>query len=167
MILICLHVCLSVCLCVCVCLSPSHIFYHDGCPTLPTHLRPPFTKPPLFRRNRLTGGGNPTFESYVEGKALKREIEVYCRSSFQIPHDCTHFIEAQLIRTGLVLWSPSGGSQCTQKFPAVRFSLYTTFKKRNCLRILAHTFGIGLLLLMHQSRKLHQTNYKGITILAG
>ena len=30
----------------------------------------PFTKPPLFPRNRLIGRGNPTFESYVEGKAL-------------------------------------------------------------------------------------------------
>ena len=81
----------------------------------------PFTKPPLFQRNRLTGSGNPTFESCVEGKALKREIEVYSRSSFQIPHDCTHFIEAQLIRTCLVLWSPKGGSQCTQNFSALLF----------------------------------------------
>ena len=88
-----------------------------------------FTKPPLFQRNRLTGSGNPTFESYVEGKALYREIEVYSRSSFQIPHDCTHFIEAQLIRTGLVLWSPKRGSQCTQNFPALGISLYTTFKR--------------------------------------
>ena len=39
------------------------------------------TKPPLFQRNRLTGSGNPTFESYVEGKAREREIEVYSRSS--------------------------------------------------------------------------------------
>ena len=30
---------------------------------------PPFTKPPLFQRNRLTGSGNPTFESCVELKA--------------------------------------------------------------------------------------------------
>ena len=30
----------------------------------------PFTKPPLFERNRLAGSGNPTFESYLEGKAL-------------------------------------------------------------------------------------------------
>ena len=29
-----------------------------------------FIKPPLFQRNRLTGSGNPTFESYVEGKAM-------------------------------------------------------------------------------------------------
>ena len=29
-----------------------------------------FTKPHLFQRNRLTGSGNPSFESYVEGKAL-------------------------------------------------------------------------------------------------
>ena len=33
-------------------------------------LSQPFTKPPLFRRNRLTGSGNPTFESKVEGKAM-------------------------------------------------------------------------------------------------
>ena len=63
-----------------------------------------FTKPPLFRRNRLTGSGNPSFESHVEGKAQQRENEGYSRSSFQIPHDCTLFTEAQLIRTGLVLW---------------------------------------------------------------
>ena len=81
------------------------------------------------RRNRLTGSGNPIFESYVEGKALQREIEVYSRSSLQIPHDCIHFIQAQLIRTGLVLLSSKGGSQCTQNFPALRFSLYTTFKR--------------------------------------
>ena len=29
-----------------------------------------FTKPPLFRRNRLNGSGNPTFESWLEGKGL-------------------------------------------------------------------------------------------------
>ena len=29
----------------------------------------PFTKPPLFQRNRLTYSGNPSFESCVEGKA--------------------------------------------------------------------------------------------------
>ena len=28
-----------------------------------------FTKPPLFQRNRLTGSGNPSFESFVELKA--------------------------------------------------------------------------------------------------
>ena len=28
------------------------------------------TKPRLFRRNRLTGSGNPIFESYFEGSAL-------------------------------------------------------------------------------------------------
>ena len=28
-----------------------------------------FTKPPLFRRNRLTGSVNPSFESCEEGKA--------------------------------------------------------------------------------------------------
>ena len=49
----------------------------------------PFTKPPLFRKNRLTRSGNPTLESKEDGKALLREIEVYSRSSFQIPHDCT------------------------------------------------------------------------------
>ena len=32
----------------------------------------PFTKPPLFQRNRLTGSGNPTFESCVEVKAQQR-----------------------------------------------------------------------------------------------
>ena len=32
----------------------------------------PITKPPLFRRNRLTGRGNPTFESCVEVKAQQR-----------------------------------------------------------------------------------------------
>ena len=68
------------------------------------HLVLAFTKPPLFRRNRLTGSGNPSFESHVEGKAQQRENEGYSRSSFQIPHDCTLFTEAQLIRTGLVLW---------------------------------------------------------------
>ena len=55
--------------------------------------------PNLFRRNRLTGSDNTTFESKVEGKALQREIEVYRRSFFQIPHDCTVFTHAQLIRT--------------------------------------------------------------------
>ena len=63
-----------------------------------------FTKPPLFRRNRLTGSGNPSFESHVEGKAQQRENEGYIRSSFQIAYDCTLFTEEQLIRTGLVLW---------------------------------------------------------------
>ena len=32
------------------------------------------SKPPLFQRKRLTGRGNPSFESYVEGKARQREI---------------------------------------------------------------------------------------------
>ena len=49
----------------------------------------PFTKPPLFQRNRLTGSGNPLFESCVEGKAQKREIQVYSRRTYQIPHDST------------------------------------------------------------------------------
>ena len=30
------------------------------------------TKPPLFRRNKLTGSGNPAFESCVEVKAQQR-----------------------------------------------------------------------------------------------
>ena len=33
-------------------------------------LAKPFTKPPLIRRNRLTGRGNPTFESYAERNPL-------------------------------------------------------------------------------------------------
>jgi hypothetical protein len=53
-----------------------------------------FTKPPLFQRNRLTGSGNPSFESHVEEKAQQRENEGCSRSSFQIPHDCTLFTEA-------------------------------------------------------------------------
>ena len=32
----------------------------------------PFTKPPLFQRNRFTCSGNPSFESCVEVKAQKR-----------------------------------------------------------------------------------------------
>ena len=32
----------------------------------------PFTKPPIFRRNRLTGSGNPSFESWVEVKTKYR-----------------------------------------------------------------------------------------------
>ena len=32
----------------------------------------PFTKHPLFQRNRLTCSGNPTFESCVEVKAQQR-----------------------------------------------------------------------------------------------
>jgi hypothetical protein len=34
----------------------------------------PFTKPPLLQRSRLTGSGNPLFESCVEGKVQQREI---------------------------------------------------------------------------------------------
>jgi hypothetical protein len=89
-----------------------------------------FTKPPLLQRSRLTGSGNPLFESCVEGKAQQREIQVYSRSSFQILQDCTHFIEAQLIRTGLVLWSLKGAPAVHCNFSLLSFSLYTTFKKR-------------------------------------
>ena len=88
-----------------------------------------FTKPPLFQRNRLTGSGIP---SCVEEKAQQREIEVYSRSSFQIPHDCTflrgtadqnwfsvvvfersssftlQFSSTQLLQLGLFLWSRGG-----------------------------------------------------------
>ena len=46
-----------------------------------------FTKPPLLQRSRLTGSGNPLFESCVEGKAQQREIQVYSRNTYQIPHD--------------------------------------------------------------------------------
>ena len=42
-----------------------------------------FTKPLLFKKNRLTCSGNPSFESCVEGKAQLREIAVYSQSSFQ------------------------------------------------------------------------------------
>ena len=52
---------------------------------LETLLLGPFTKPPLFQRNRLTCSGNPSFESCVEGKAQQREISVHSRSSFQRP----------------------------------------------------------------------------------
>ena len=58
-------------------------------PAAYTHCPNTITKPPLFRRNGLTGSGNPTFESCLEVKAQQRQIEVYSRSSFQIPHDCT------------------------------------------------------------------------------
>ena len=34
-----------------------------------------FTKPPLLQRSRLTGSGNPLFESCVEGKAQQREFK--------------------------------------------------------------------------------------------
>ena len=73
---------------------------------------------------------------------------MYSRSSFQIPHDCIHFIEAQLIRTGLVLWSPKGGIPVYTEFPCLKIFPLHNFQKRDCLRIIAHTFGIGLLLLM-------------------
>ena len=95
-----------------------------------------FTKPPLFQRGKLTGSGNPTFVSYVEGKDLYKKIEVYSRSSFQIHQDCTLFIEAQMIRKGLVLGSKSLDSQCTQNFPRSRFSVYTTFKSRIAILLL-------------------------------
>ena len=48
-----------------------------------------------------------TSHGKVEDKETgqQRENEGYSKSSFQIPHNCTLFTEAQLIRTGLVLWS--------------------------------------------------------------
>ena len=49
----------------------------------------PFTKPPLFQRNRLTCSGNLLFESCVEGKGKQREIAVYSRSSLQRPQHLT------------------------------------------------------------------------------
>ena len=49
------------------------------------------------------------------------KIDVYSRSSFQIPHVRTFFIEAQN-------WFSVVVSQCTQNFPASRFPLNTTFK---------------------------------------
>ena len=51
------------------------------------------------------------------------EVGFGANGSFQILRDCTHFIEAQLIRTGFVLWSSKGGSQCTQTFPILKFFL--------------------------------------------
>ena len=41
-----------------------------------------------------------------------------------IPHDCTSVMKAQLIRTGLVLWSSIRDFQFTQNCPASVFSLY-------------------------------------------
>ena len=87
-----------------------------------------FTKPPLLQRSRLTGSGNPLFESCVEGKAQQREIQVYSRSTYQIPHDCTFFKKAQLIRTGLVLWSLKGALAVHFNLPLLSFYLCTTFK---------------------------------------
>jgi hypothetical protein len=48
---------------------------------LGTKVRSSFTKPPLLQRSRLTGSGNPLFESCVEGKAQEREIQVHSRST--------------------------------------------------------------------------------------
>ena len=56
---------------------------------LPGLVKITFTKPPLLQMSRLTGSGNPLFESCVEGKAQQREIQVYSWSTYQIPHDCT------------------------------------------------------------------------------
>ena len=63
------------------------------------------TKPLLFQRNRLTGSRTPSFESYVKGKDIQREIKAYSRGPFKIPHDCTICKEAQLIRTSLVFFN--------------------------------------------------------------
>ena len=107
-----------------------------------------FTKPPLFQRKRLTVSGNPTFKSYVEGKYKWREIWVFIGSFFQIIHDYTFYMQAQLMRTCLILWSAKRKSQCRQYFFALRFPSINKFKKRDCLCILVHNFVIGLLLLI-------------------
>ena len=71
---------------------------------------------------------------------------MYSWSFFQIILDCTFYLKAQLIGNGLVLWLLTGAPytefSCLKMFPLHRHSFW------DCLRILAHTFDIGLLLLM-------------------
>ena len=55
---------------------------------------------------------------------MMKENVVNSQSSFQISHDCKFYMEAQLIRSGLVFWFTLGDSQYTQNFNASVFSLY-------------------------------------------
>ena len=73
---------------------------------------------------------------------------MYSRSSFEILRDCTHFIEAQLIRSGFALWSSKRGIPVYTDIPCLKIFPLHNFQKRDYLRTLAHTFSIGLLLLM-------------------
>ena len=89
-----------------------------------------FTKPPLFRQRQYHFWKLCRGKTFVEGNwGVQPEL-------LSNPHDCTIFIEAQLIGTGLVLCSYSWDSQYTvnvgrmytQNVPASRFSLYTISK---------------------------------------
>ena len=70
----------------------------------------------------------PLFLKLCRGKSSVEENLSVQTEVLLNPHECTIFIDAQLIRTGLVLCSYLWDSQCTQKFPASRFSLGITFK---------------------------------------
>ena len=48
--------------------TKQHAIYVFPCATVSLLLYIPFTKPPLFQWNRLIGGSNPTFESYLGGE---------------------------------------------------------------------------------------------------
>ena len=96
-----------------------------------------FAKPSLSQRNRLSKGGILTYKTLL-----------YSQSFLLIAHDCSVYVKAQLIRTGLVLWS----SKLKIQFYAI-FSYLKTFSLQghsfwDCLPKLAVTFGIGLLLPM-------------------
>ena len=52
-----------------------------------------FTKPPLFQRNRLTGSGNPSFESCVEEKAQQRERVCLLREAMDFFLSENHVME--------------------------------------------------------------------------
>ena len=69
--------------------SQLRVCYKQGLPRLVVKGPSEQQTDPVHSPN-LTGSGNPTFESYVEGKALQR-VEVYSWSSFQILYDCKNF----------------------------------------------------------------------------
>ena len=80
-----------------------------------------FTKPPLFRKNRLTGSGNPTFESYVDGNwSVQPELLLnppWMYNFYRGTADQKWFCAVVL-----------KGLSVDTEFPCLKSSLYTTFK---------------------------------------
>ena len=72
---------------------------------------------------------------------------MYSRSSFQIPHDYSFYIGTADQNWFNVVVFNLGLLAYTQFLCLKIFPLHN-FQKRDCRRILAHTFGIGLVLLM-------------------
>ena len=89
---------------------------------------PLFGRNRLFRRNRLTGSGNSHFWKLRRGKSSAKVNWSVQTELLPNPPWLYIFIEVQLIRNGLELWSLKGAPAVHFNLPLLSYYLYTTFK---------------------------------------